>query len=168
MTVQKLTDILHDSISDGLRDAWDTTDAAPGYGVLPAGTYTCRVEAGELFKSSGKGTPGYKLRLRVLHGDHAGRIVWHDVWLTVNAMPIAKRDLAKLGVTTLAQLEQPLPPRMRAEVQLVVRRDDNGIERNRVRSFEIIGIDPPDTDPFAPTDDTVTTEDVTPDDSHPY
>lgn len=45
------------------------------------------------------------------------------------------------------------PPKTsrRCRVKLALRRYDDGNEYNRVRSFEVIGIDPPDVDPFAPT-----------------
>ena len=65
---------------------------------------------------------------------------------------MAKRDLAKLGVTALEQLEQPLPPGIRCKVKLALRRDDDGTEYNRVKRFEAVGIDPPEQDAFAPQD----------------
>ena len=34
-----------------------------------------------------------------------------------------------------------------------MRRDDDGNERNRVKSFEVIGLDEPEADPFAPEGD---------------
>ena len=121
---------------------------------MPAGTYTARVLAGEL-NTSKSGTPGYKLTFRVLEGEHTGRQFWHDVWLTPAALPMAKRDLAKLGVTDIDQLEQPLPPGIRCTIKLALRRDDDGTDYNRVRGFEVIGIDddPTADDDFAPMDD---------------
>ena len=65
---------------------------------------------------------------------------------------MAKRDLAKLGVTALEQLERPLPPGIRCKVKLALRRDDDGTEYNRVKHFEVVGIDPPELDAFAPID----------------
>ncbi len=47
------------------------------------------------------------------------------------------------------ELEKPLP-RFRCRCWLALRRDDDGTERNRLRRFEVIGIDKPDDDPFAP------------------
>jgi len=38
------------------------------------------------------------------------------VWLTPAAMPFAKRDLGKIGITNLKQLEQPLVPNRICEV----------------------------------------------------
>jgi len=67
-------------------------------------------------------------------------------------LPQAKRDLAKLSITTPAQMELPIPPGIRCNVTTVVRRDDDGIERNRVKTFDVIGIDTPKADPFAPKD----------------
>ncbi len=65
---------------------------------------------------------------------------------------MAKRDLGKLGVTALEQLERPLPPGIRCQVKLALRRDDDGNEYNRVKTFEVVGIDEPESDAFAPAD----------------
>ena len=118
----------------------------------PAGEYVARIIGGELVTSRSKGTPGYKLTFTVLDGDHVDRQFWHDIWLTPAALPMAKRDLAKLGVSSLGQLEQPLPLGIRCSVKLALRRDDDGSEYNRVRRFEVLGIDKPDRDAFAPGD----------------
>ena len=69
---------------------------------------------GELASSKSKATPGYKLTFKVVDGEHAGRQFWHDCWLTAAALPQTKRDLAKIGVTSLEQLEKPLPRFIRA------------------------------------------------------
>ncbi len=68
-------------------------------------------------------------------------------------MAMTKRDLGKLGVTSIDQLEQPLPQGIRVKAKLALRRDDDGTEYNRVRSFEVLGIDEPEKDPFAPKDE---------------
>ena len=143
---RKLSDILSGG-ADSLRDQWATTEAATDFAPMPAGTYTARVIAGELTNAR-SGTPGYKLTFRVIDGEHAGRQFWHDVWLTQAALPMAKRDLGKLGVTSLEQLEAPLPPGIRCSCKLALRRDDDGSEYNRVRSFDVIAIeDDPTADP---------------------
>lgn len=105
-----------------------------------------------MFTGRTNGTPGYKLTFKVLEGDHAGRQFWHDIWLTPAALPMAKRDLGKLAVTDLEQLERPLPPGIRCAVKLALRRDDDGSEYNRVRRFDVLGIDEPERDAFAPDD----------------
>ena len=120
--------------------------------MLPPGEYVCQVANGELEQSRSKGTPGYKLEFSVIDGEYKGRKVWHDCWLTEAAMPQTKRDLGKLGVTSLDQLERPLPPGIRCKVRVVIRKDDDGNQHNRVRMFEVVGIDTPKADPFAPID----------------
>lgn len=152
MKRKSLTDILRNGDRESIARAWGEAEAAEDFAPLPAGEYAARIVGGELFNSKTKGTAGYKLCFRVLEGDHTGRQFWHDVWLTPAALPMAKRDLAKLGVTALEQLERPLPPGIRCRVKLTLRRDDDGNESNKIRQFEVIGIDPPETDAFAPAD----------------
>ncbi len=152
MTQRKsLSDILHNGDRESLSRAWGETQAAEDFAPLPSGEYVARIVGGELFTSKTKGTAGYKLAFRVLDGDHQGRQFWHDVWLTPAALPMAKRDLAKLGVTSLEQLERPLPPGIRCKLKLALRKDDGGGEINKLRRLDVIGIDPPDADAFAPT-----------------
>ncbi len=150
-TRRKLSDIL-DGDTDSIREQWDKTEAADDFAPLPGGVYVARIVVGELTNAK-TGTPGYKLEFKVLEGEHTGRHFWTDIWLTPAALPMAKRDLGKLGVTSLDQLEQPLPPGIRCKVRLVLRRDDDGTDYNRVRSFEVVGIDEPELDAFAPNDD---------------
>lgn len=119
---------------------------------MPAGTYVCRIVSGELGTSKANATPGYKLTFRVLEGEHAGRQVWCDVWLTDAALPMAKRDLAKLGIIEPDQLERPLPKGVGEFVKVALRKSDAGAEFNAVKSFDVLGIDPPDVDPFAAPD----------------
>ena len=150
MTKRSLSDILAAGDQGRLQDAWAHTKAAEDFALLPAGEYVARIIAGECFNAKTNGTPGYKLSFRVLEGQHEGRQFWHDVWLTPAALPMAKRDLGKLGVTSLEQLELPLPPGIRCKVKLVLRKDDDGTQHNRVRVFEVVGIDAPEGDAFAP------------------
>jgi len=149
---RRLTDILNGG-ADSLRDAWDRTEAAAEFAPLPAGVYTARLVRGELFTAR-SGTPGYKLTFRVLDGDHIGRLLWHDLWLTPQALPMTKRDLGKLGISAVEQLEAPLPPGIRCTCKVALRRDDDGTEHNRVRGFEVLGIDAEPTldADFAPAD----------------
>ncbi len=148
---RRLSDILANDQSGNLRDAWNRTEAAADFAPLPPATYTARVLSGELFNAK-RGTPGYKLAFRVLEGEHTGRQFWHDLWLTPTALPMSKRDLGKLGVTSIEQLEQPLQAGIRCTVKLALRRADDGAEYNHVRGFDVIGIDAdPTADPdFAP------------------
>jgi hypothetical protein len=149
----KLQDILRNGEAERLRQSWDSTAAAGELAPLPPGEYTAHIIAGTLENARTRGTPGYKLTFRVCEGDYNGRQFWHDIWLTEPALPMAKRDLAKLGVTSLDQLDHPLPPGIRCKCKLVVRRGDDGAEFNKLRTFAVVGIDEPEADAFAPTDE---------------
>lgn len=145
----KLSDILNGH-GNNFNDQWNATEAAGDFRPVPRGEYVCHVTKGELESSRSKGTPGYGIEFTILDGDFKGRKLWHDCWLTPAALAQSKRDLGKLGITSPEMMERPLPKWLRCKVTAVVRRDDDGIERNRVRSFEVIGIDTPEADPFAP------------------
>jgi len=148
----RLADILVSGNRTQLTQAWATTRAAEDFTPLPAGEYVARIISGELFTSRQNATPGYKLAFRVIEGEHAGRLFWHDLWLTGPALPMTKRDLGKLGITALEQLEAPLPQGIRCKVRLALRKEDDGNVFNRIRTFEVTGIDAPVADPFAPVD----------------
>src|SRR5262245_44260471 len=105
---KKLSDILPRSDRERIAKTWDSTKPADDLKPIPSGEYRCRIIDGALFNAK-SGTAGYKLTLEVLEGEHAGRRLWHDVWLTEAAISLAKRDLGKLGVTSPEQLERPLP-----------------------------------------------------------
>src|SRR5262245_8114286 len=136
---KKLADILQlNSDREQLSHLWRATAAAEERGPLPPGEYAFRVQTGELFTSK-RGTPGYKLTLEVTEGEHEGRRAWVDFWLTAAALPMTKRDLAKIGVTDLEQLERPLPPGILIRGKLALRRDDDGNESNRLVRFECAG-----------------------------
>ncbi len=147
----RLSDILSNGGDGNIRNQWESATTAGEFGPLPRGEYVARIIAGELKQSRSNSTPGYSLTFEVLTPDEfKGRKFWHDCWLTPAAMPQSKRDLGKLGVTSLEQLENPLPRFIRCKCKLALRQEDNGSESNRLRSFEVIGIDKPDDDPFAP------------------
>lgn len=134
------------------RDNWSTTEAAGDDAPIPRGEYECHAITGELFNAKTT-TPGYKITFKVLTGEHIGRLVWHDVWLSPAALPRAKRDLAKLGIKEPEQMERPLPALIRCKVHVVQREDDDGVVRNEVRRFEFVGIDEPPVNPFPPDAD---------------
>lgn len=148
---KSLSDILRGN--GGFFDDWGRVTAADEYGPVPAGSYICRLTAADLF-NAGTGTPGAKLVFRILEGDYADRRLFHDLWFTEAAKPATKRDLNKLGLTDpQRQLEQPVPPGIRCLVKVALRKDDDGTQRNKVWGFNVLGIDPPDVEPFAPQGD---------------
>src|SRR5215471_19272715 len=110
---KKLSDILSESERKVLEGAWLTTTAAPDHDPdpdrkpIPTGKYPCRVINGGPFVAR-TGNKGYKLTFEGLEGPYAGRRLWHDHWFTEKALPMTKRDLAKLGINHFEQLDVPL------------------------------------------------------------
>jgi hypothetical protein len=148
---KRLSDILPQSDRENLARLWDTTRPADDLGLLPAGEYSCRLLDGAAFTAK-SGTRGYKITFEIVDGDHAGRRIWSEpMWLTEAALAISKRELARIGVTRLDQLDHPLPRGILATVKVVVHKDDDGSEHNRVKWFRPTGIEPPE--PFAPSGD---------------
>jgi hypothetical protein len=148
---KKLADILLNSDREKLGRVWDSTKAADDLKPLPSGEYRCTIASGELFTAK-KGTLGYKLKLVVLKGEHADRLIWHDVWLSELALPMAKRDLGKLGITSLEQLERPLPEGIVVAAKVALRKGDDGAEFNKVTRLDVVGIETPEPEPFAPAE----------------
>lgn len=148
---KRLTDILAPGgASSDIRDLWKTTQAAGEFAPIPRGDYEAGLDGIEFRTSANKGTPSVCLTFRVLAGEFANRRLWFDLFLTPAALAITKRALAKLGIVELEQVEQGCPPGIVCNVRVVVQADDDGTERNRVKSFEVIRIDEPERDPFAP------------------
>jgi hypothetical protein len=148
--MRKLSEILRQSnINSTIESLWGSTEAASDYGKIPAGEYTADIVAGEAIEGRANGTPGYRLTFVVVDGDFSGRRFWHDLWFTEKALPQAKRDLAKIGVTELKQLDRHLPAVFRCTVKLGLRRDGE-YEANHVRRFEVLEATLPKPDAFAP------------------
>lgn len=146
---KRLSDILLNSEKERLGRAWDSTKPAADLAPVPPGEYRCRVADGSLFNAR-SGTAGFKLSLDILDGEHAGRRLFFDVWLSEAALPMARRDLGKLGIESFEQLERPLPQGIIVAAKVTLRRGDDGQEFNRIVRFEVIAVEPPKPDPFAP------------------
>jgi hypothetical protein len=138
-TRKSLVDVLNGSTRDELARQFEEAEAAGDMLPLPRGTYRCRITDGELVTSK-SGTPGYSLTFTVDDGEHKSRRLWHTLWLTPAALPMTKRDLLKLGVTSLDMLDRPLPPGIVCDVKVALRVDDDGVERNRVVSFIVVAV----------------------------
>jgi hypothetical protein len=147
----KLTDILQQGgyNAETFAEAWRSTKPAEDFAPLPAGGYVATLERAELTNARTKQTPGVKLTFKVLEGPHAGRLVWADLWLSERAREHTKRDLLKLGVTDLSQLEQPVPEGIVCRLVVVLRRGDDGRSWNDVKTFDVLRIETPEADPFA-------------------
>jgi hypothetical protein len=148
-TRKSLVDVLGET-RDKLARQFEQTEAAGDMVTLPRGVYRCRVTDGEPVTSKKSQTPGYQIVFTVDDGDHKGRKLWHTAWLTDAAMPMSKRDLAKLGVTSLDMLDRPLPACFVCDVKVALRADDDGVVRNRVVSFTVVDVlaDPTADDDF--------------------
>ena len=152
MIRKNLSDILRVDEEESFKQVWGATKAATEFAPLPAGDYVTHVVSGELFLSKAN-TPGVKICFKVIEGDYARKHIWLNLWFSPAALPMTKRDLAKLGVTDPEQLEKPIPQGIRCRVKVAVRKEENGDEFNRVKSFEVLGIDTPEVDPFAPANE---------------
>jgi hypothetical protein len=136
---KSLVDVLDGTARAALFRQFNEAEAAGDMLPLPRGEYRCRITGGELVTSK-TGTPGYGLTFTVDAGEHKGRKLWHTSWLTPAALPMTKRDLLKLGIKSLDMLDRPLPPGFVCDVKVVLRVDDDGTERNRVVSFNVVEV----------------------------
>jgi hypothetical protein len=134
---KRLADILNEQDQDDLARMFQEADVAPDAKPIPPGRYRCRLTDGELVQSKSN-TKGYRLTFTVDEGEHKGRRIWLTLWFTSAAMRFAKRDLAKLGVRDLHALDAPLPHGFLCDVQVALRADDAGSERNEVSWFEVV------------------------------
>jgi hypothetical protein len=157
MNKPKLRNIIAAAGEKSLAAAWGQTAKANEFGVLPVDWYVCHITEGKNH-SSRKGTLAYVLTFQVIEGPYKDRKVWLELWITAAAAPSTKRDLEKLGVpvndlaTMLDWLDtHELPQGIRCKVRLGLRNDsDDGVPRNRVLSFEVLGHDAPPANPFPP------------------
>ena len=91
-----LQQILQGGPAADLRRQWDATPPAREFVPLPTGIYDAHVHKVELHAAK-TGTPGVKIQFRVCAGDHVGRMLFHDCWLTPAALAVNQmRDCEKL------------------------------------------------------------------------
>jgi hypothetical protein len=136
---RRLTDVLNGESREDLSRRFEETPAAEEYAPLPKGVYVAEITSSELTNST-SGTPGFTIGFSVVEGDFKGRRLWHTMWLTPAAMPMTKRDLQKIGITMLDQLERPVPMGIICRLTVVVRTDDDGETRNRVNRYDVIEV----------------------------
>jgi hypothetical protein len=135
-------DILSGS-GGGINDIWDTVaPAGDDFDPLPPGVYRCIVTDGRVAESS-TAKASYKVEFTIVEGPHASRKVWHDCWLTRDALHLAKRDLAKLRIFRPEQLKQPPPTGIVADVRVALSTRDDGSVLNRVAAFKVVADAPP-------------------------
>jgi hypothetical protein len=146
---KKLSDILSEGERKAYFGGWNSVKAAGDY-VVPKGEYVALLTDASAHEAK-TGTKGIKLVFEIAEGEHSGRKVFHDLWLTEAAKPQTKRDLDALGITDPErQLDGPIPQGIVVTLTLTVRKDDDGIEQNRVRRIRFLRIEPGDA--FEPPD----------------
>lgn len=152
MERKKLADILKNGTNGiDLRSLFEKAAPAEDFSkTMPRGEYVARLVDGQLFTSKENQTPGFKVTFEIIEGNQSGRKLWHDIWLTSPAMAMAKRDLSKIGVSDLAQLEHAPPAGIICRIRVVIRRNDGGEEFNSIKSFDVERIEPLTADSFAP------------------
>jgi hypothetical protein len=117
-------------------DALAAFDSASGETCIPAGWYSCRIEAGELLTTK-SGKPAYRLRFAVVGpAEHAGFTLWRYYTLDAANAGRAKAALAPLGLNTSADLRRaPFPEvgrLIRCKVLVAIQKNDpsrNDVER---------------------------------------
>jgi hypothetical protein len=133
----RLDEILGGGLAD-FNAKWATTTSAGSHRVLPAGQYTGLVVDGRLAETKAKRTPSYRLTIEVTQPkEFEGCRVYHDLWLSDKALPFAKRDLEKLGITAIEQLERPPATGLVIDFKLVLNTSDDGSEFNKVEKFDV-------------------------------
>jgi hypothetical protein len=108
---------------------------AQANGPVPAATYNVVAVEGKFARSHRKQTPSYKLKLEIADGEHKGRVLWHDYYLTPAARAASKWALAAFGVTDPSK---PLADRFACIARVRVRQDDDGIERNEITLLKVL------------------------------
>lgn len=158
--------------NDDIFDRFDLTEAADDFGPLPKGTYVALAMGGKLDQAR-TGTKCYTVEFKVLEGEFTGRRLWMTKYFTPDALPFTKRDLAKVGIDNKAKLAAPFPAnRLVCKLLVALRKSDDGTERNEIKNLDVIRVQEPTADPFAPSDEPDETpdqgDDINGDTSFPF
>jgi hypothetical protein len=135
---KKLSDIVKNMAE--LKQQWaNTKPAADTSKPVPPAEYVCDLTDGTAFETKNL-TPGIKITLKVKEGEYAGRLVWHDFYLSTKALPFTMRAFEKIGITDLEQIDDGLPKGLVVKAKIVVKKRDDGSEFNEVRSWELVAV----------------------------
>ncbi len=118
-----------------LAAQFDTTTPAESPEPVPAGEYPARAVDARLGENR-RGTPVYSMRIEITDGEHAGRRLMWRAYLSPAALPHSKRDLARLGLDSFAQLESGAVPGGLLMARVALRKDDSGAVFNEVRTLD--------------------------------
>lgn len=148
--------LLSTTSDEDLLDRFEAAEAADEIGPVPKGTYIAVAETGELTSSPRSGTRGFRICYRILDGKFANRKVWRTYSFTNAAVAYTKRDLSKFGIHNKADFQRPFPrDRFICKLVVTLRTDDEGTERNEIKSVEVLRVKESETNPFAPDDITI-------------
>jgi hypothetical protein len=140
---RKLSDILSEGERKSYFADWNKVKAAGAY-VVPKGEYVALLTEAGAHKAL-TGTKGIKLVFEIVEGEHTGRKLFHDLWLTAAAKTQTKRDLDEVGIADPErQLDGPIPQGIVVALIVTVRKDDAGIEQNRIRRIKFLRVEPGD------------------------
>jgi hypothetical protein len=135
---------------------FSTIEDAKTFTPVPEGSYHCEVASVEQ-TTTGKGAEMWKLKLKVLEGENAGRLVFDQLVFSAAAMKRVKLVCSRLGLDTSGELDLT-PAMLRGRSALVTVQieeyvDDDGRERSRNKipfdAYETVGAQAGDGDePF--------------------
>jgi hypothetical protein len=113
---------------------FSTIEDAKSFTPVSEGTYHCEIASVEQ-TTTGKGNEMWKLKLKILEGEHAGRHLFDNIVFTPAAMKRIKLVCSRLGLDTSGELDLT-PAMIRGKQALVTVQieeyvDDEGQERSR-------------------------------------
>ena len=136
--------------AEDILDTFDTTEAAEEFVPLPKGTYVAVAVEGGMTEAK-TGTKGYGITFKVMEGQHANRRLWRTWYFTRDALPYTKRDLIKFGLDGKAKFYLPFPAgRFVCKLTVALRTLDDGTTANEIKTVEVVRVQEPQRDPFAP------------------
>jgi hypothetical protein len=143
-----LEEILGDG-ADEFKKRWNEIDPDTESQPIPPGVYEALIVDGRFFRTRND-KPAFKIALEILAPEQfRGRRVYYDLYLTIAAASITKKELAKLGIQSIDRLRDPLPVGIVMTVSVSLETTDKGNEFNKVVSFKSSTNGTPPPNPLA-------------------
>lgn len=139
----------NDGDDKNLESLWNSSQPAPDDEPVPRGNYLTKIVEGKRGQAN-NGTKFYQTKHIIQDGDRTGQAVFQKYWLTNNAMPRTRRELAKHGITSFEQLDSPLPAELVCETRIVIEESDDGYRSNKIVRLKVVRVEEKRADPFAP------------------
>jgi hypothetical protein len=126
--------------SDEERLLWEQASEA-GIGVIPKAWYRATLIEGGPAESPVKRTKSYKLVFEITaDGPYRGRRLYWDLYMTPAAVCATKAQLRPIGITEYDHTQRVLDRQYECEIRVVVERDDDQTERNRIREYKVLKV----------------------------